>query len=50
VEKLSGVIVGTILFGFYYGGLPDNILSQFTGKTDKAITLQFSRQSSIELK
>ena len=47
VEKLSGVVSATLLFGFYHGNLPEHILEQFTGEGAKAIVLQFPRQSSI---
>lgn len=52
IEKLSGVVSGTLLFSFYYGNLPQEILSQFTGPEDdkKAILIQLSRQESIELR
>lgn len=50
VEKLSGVISGTLLFGFYFGNLPEHLLQQFTRDGSKAVTLQFARQASIELR
>lgn len=52
IEKLSGVVSGTLLFSFYYGNLPEGILAQFTGPEDdkKAILIQLSRQESIELR
>jgi hypothetical protein len=41
IEKLLGVVTGTLLFSFYYGDLPRDILEQFTGeKQEKAILLQ----------
>ena len=50
LEKLSGIVNATLLFSFYYGNLPTHILEQFTGDGKKAITLQLSRQESIELR
>lgn len=50
IEALSGTISGTLLFSFYYGDLPPEVLGQFTGEGAKAILLQLGRQESIELR
>lgn len=45
------MISGTLLFSFYYGNLPRDLIDQFTGPdASKAILLQMGRQESIELK
>jgi hypothetical protein len=50
VETLSGVISATLLFSFYHGSLPSEVLEQFVREGSKAIILQFPRQESIELR
>jgi hypothetical protein len=49
--KASGTIDGTLLFSYYYGNLPSEVLERIYGKTaSKAIVLQIAGQKSIKLK
>ena len=47
---MQGLINTTLLFGIYYGDLPQHILEQFTGSGSHPIVLQFPKQTAIELK
>lgn len=45
VESMEAVVAGTLLFSFYYGAVPQQLLDRFVGKdAETAILLEFNQE------